>query len=833
MSRPTQKKRLTDSSTVVGWILRTCRLPAALLIGVACLSIFCASSAAAEEQVVELIVSPSPIRLGGFRSRQQILVTGRTSTDRKIDLTRDAEFQLEKPGTGSLRLSGSVLEATADGRASLQVAYKSLKVRVPVIVESYDPSPPVHFENDIIPVLSKLGCNSGGCHGKASGQNGFKLSVFGFDVDADYNALTKEARGRRVFSGDPRSSLLVSKAAGLTVHGGGRRTDIGSPDYALLCRWIAQGVPRGRSDAATVQSILVEPSDRVAGRKSDQQLLVTAIFSDGKQRDVTAAAAYSSNAVVIADVEPGGIIRTGQVPGEAAITINYMGQVTAARILVPRSDGVVPPKQPPIYNPIDGFVWSKLDRMGIVPSDLCDDSTFLRRVFLDTIGTLPTPAEARKFLADERVDKRKRLVDEVLSREEYADYQTLRWADILLVDRETLGERGAYEFHQWLRDQMARNRPYDEWARELITATGVSSRNGPVNFYRAMRTPDDLAKAVSQAFMGIRMDCAQCHHHPFEKWSQDDFYGMAGFFNGLQRKSLSPTRELVYHAGHRATKFPRTDRVVPTRPPDGDVIDTTAADPRVQLADWLTSAENPWFSRLVSNRLWSQYLGRGLVVPVDDLRSTNPAVNEPLLAWLAGQVVENDFDLKAVARRIMNSRVYQLSNETNETNRRDTQNFSHYPAKRLPAQVLLDAVCQVTGVAEKFPGMPAGTRAVQVWDNRFPSYFLDTFGRSERQSPCECGKSEAPTMAQALHLMNAPELDAKISSEHGRLTKLLSSGASAEQILEELSLAAWSRHPTKQERTVAERLFQSAPREQAAGDLMWTVLNSYSFLFVR
>lgn len=777
-----------------------------------------------------ITVSPSPIRLNAANRRQQIVVTVRQH-GREIDVTRDATIELTS--TEVAEVTAAVITAKKDGKTGLKVRYEEMDWEVPVEVENASEFPPVHFVNDIVPLFSKLGCNSGGCHGKASGQNGFKLSVFGFDAKADYASLSRESRGRRVFTGDPERSLLILKAIGASAHGGGRRCEPGSPDHELLSNWIRQGMPWGDDSAPTVQSVRVFPTSRVLDKSADQQLLVTAVYSDGSTRDVTDAASYSTNSPVVADVVSGGLVQTGVVPGPAAITVNYMGQVAAAKIIVPQelTNGEFPAT--PTGSPIDGLVWSDLKKLGILPSERCDDSTFLRRTSLRVLGRLPTVDEARGFLADDKPDKRSRKIDELLSRDEFADYQALRWADILLVDRRLLGERGAYEFHHWLRKQMADNRPYDEWVRELLTATGVSGKYGPVNFYRAMRTPDELTRGVSQAFLGVRMDCAQCHHHPFEKWGQEDFYGMAGFFNGLQRKQLSASRELIYHGGYKPTKMPLTEVLVETRPPGGEPIDTGAADPRVQLAEWMTSKDNPMFARLVANRLWKQFLGRGLVEPVDDLRSTNPASNEPLLKHLTQRVIKNDFDLKAVSREILNSQTYQLSSRSNESNKRDEQNFSHYLEERLPAEALLDAICDVTGVPENFPGMPKGTRAVHVWDNRFPSYFLDTFGRSLRQSPCECGKSGAPTMSQALHLMNAPEIAVKLSSDRGRAARLSNCGKTTHEILDEFALAAWGRLPNDRERKAAAKIFSQSDQRQASEDLLWAILNSYDFLFIR
>ncbi|MBC7821871.1 MAG: DUF1549 domain-containing protein [Planctomycetaceae bacterium] len=840
----------------VGWVL-------AISAGIAPLAVS-SDPPDASLAVESLVVEPAELVLHSANRRQQVLITAIDQGGRSIDATRDAEFVVDDPAIASV--SRAKVQALKDGSTSLLVRFGGREARVTVRASGASEIRPVHFANDIVPILSKLGCNSGGCHGKASGQNGFKLSVFGFDAEADHTAILKEARGRRVQPSSPERSLILLKPTAQVPHGGGRRMAVGSPDYELLSQWLWQGMPFGRDDAPRVVALRASPVERVMGFQSQQQILATAEFSDGSLRDVTDAAAYTSNSGIAAEVDGHGLVRTGRVPGEAAITVQYMGQVAVVRVLVPRPTTVTEFIKWPATIDIDRLVAAKLHKMQIEPSGVADDATFLRRLFLDTIGTLPKPDEVRAFLADTRDDKRRRAIDAVLAREEYADYWTLQWADILLVNRDKLGDRGAFEFHRWLRDQFARNRPYNEWVRELIVASGRSDEHGPVNFYRAVRTPEQLAESVSQAFLGVRVQCAQCHHHPFEKWSQSDFYGMAGFFNGLERKPVRtasdpitsvprPNVELVYHAGYRETRMPLTDQPVVTQPlggfqssphaPRADagprnvpatvVGDLMTGDPRVRLADWLTAPSNPWFARLVANRLWKHFLGRGLVEPEDDLRSTNPATNEPLLDWLAQQVVENRYDLKAVMRLILNSRVYQLNADPNETNRDDEQNFSHHYVRRLPAEVLLDAISEVTGAPEAFPGRPRGTRAIELWDNRLPSYFLDTFGRSERTSPCECGRSGEPTMAQALHLMNAPEVSAKIAQSSGRVARLLraSPPTADAAMIEELTLVTLGRLPTEKEQRVAQALFASTARRDAAEDYLWTLLNSYDFLFVR
>ncbi len=779
-----------------------------------------------------LSIEPGQIHLHGSSRQQQLLITGKTSAGQLIDVTNRCDVVSSDPSI--VAVSGGGVQGVRDGKTTITARLGKWTATVSASVSDFAAYPPVDFGNDVVPLFSKLGCNSSGCHGKASGQNGFKLSVFGFDPEADYNALVKEARGRRVFPAAPKHSLLLLKPTGTVVHGGGRRLEVGTPDYVLLHEWLKQGMPIGATSGPTLVSLRVSPTERVLALQADQQVLATAIFSDGSQRDVTAAASYTSNAAHVAAVDVRGRVRTGSVPGEVAIAVHYMGQVAAVRFQVPRPNAPHPYPVLPVNNKVDEHGWAKLKTMGLAPSALTDNASFLRRTYIDALGTLPRPEEVRAFLADADPNKRVEWIDKILERPEYADYAALQWADVLQVNRDKLGDRGAFEMHRWLRGQMARNRPYDQWVRELLTASGSSARIGPVNFYRASATTEEVTRAVSQAFLGIRLECAQCHHHPFEKWSQEDFYALAGFFNGMQRKKTTGENEVVIHPGYRAMALPATSKLVFARPPAGPKLpDQIDGDPRRHLAEWLTKADNPWFARLAVNRLWKHYLGRGLVEPEDDLRSTNPATNEPLLDYLTKTLVAKNYDLKAVTRLILNSHVYQLASLPNATNKDDEQHYSHSRVKRLPAEVLLDAISAVTESPESFPGRPRGTRAIELWDNRMPSYFLDIFGRSERLSPCACGRSSEPTMAQCLHLMNAPEIERKLADPAGRVARLLKEDKSEGQIVDELCLAALGRPAGENELRVARKLFRARPRREGAQDLLWALLNSQEFLFVK
>ena len=796
------------------------------------LCVFIVHGVSADEllRLHDIHVEPPVIQLGGTNRVQQLLITGVREDGRKLDVTHLSRIESSDPAIA--RAEGGMVAGLSDGEVTLRVTCAGRELDVPVQVGQISGYPPVDFANDMLPLLSKLGCNSGGCHGKSNHASGFKLSVFGFDPAADFDALVKDDRGRRIFPASPEFSLFLRKATGVVPHGGGRRLPFGSADYDLMLAWVRQGTPAAQANSPGLVRLSVSPDDRVLDANSRQQILATAHYSDGSVRDVTSAAGYSTNAPLVAEVDRTGVVRTGQIPGEAVIGVHYMGQVASVQLQLPRTSGYAPFEFPPL-NAIDELVRIKLEKIQLVPSELADDATFLRRLWLDTIGTLPSPEEVRQFLADPAVDKRAHWTDKVLDRPEYADYWALVWADILLVDRQKLGERGAYELHHWLREQFATNRRYDEWVSDLITATGNSGTNGPVNLFRAAETPEELTRTVSQAFLGVRMECAQCHHHPFEKWSQDDFYGLAGYFNGLERKSIAPNRVFVYHAGLKESRIPFSNKLVAVRPLDGVAVTASEGDPRRGLATWLVAADNPWFAKLAANRLWKHFLGRGLVEPEDDLRSTNPATNEPLLALLSQSLIDQNFDLKALMRTILNSRTYQLSSATNGSNEDDEQNFSHHYVRRLPAEVLLDAISHATGAPEHFPGRPRGTRAIELWDNRLPSYFLEIFGRPERTSPCECGRTSEPTMSQALHLMNAPEVEIKISSADGRVARLVESGAATAVLVDELCLATLGRFPRDSEQQLAQQLFETAPPQQAAEDFLWTLLNSYDFLFIK
>jgi hypothetical protein len=804
-------------------------------VAAAVICLFTAASGAAV-QVTEIQIDPRSVRLGAPGQAFQLLVHGKTAAGRVVDLTRVAEYTSHAPDVVTVDARG-VVRGLRDGKASITLRVAGAAGSTcEVTVAAVSGPRAFNFERDVTPLLSRYGCNSAGCHGKAEGQNGFKLSVFGYDPGADYDALLKHGRGRRVSPAIPDQSLVLLKMSGAVPHGGGERVRRDSPEYRTVRDWVAAGAPFGEPADPKVRQITLAPAERVLSVGGSQQLRVVATYDDDREADVTGLAQFQSNNEGVAAVDEAGLVSAGDVPGQAAIMARYMGHVAVFRALVPRPQPVDRYPGLPRHNFIDDLVEAQLRKLNIVPSDPADDPEFLRRVYLDIIGTLPTSDEVRTFLADTRSDRRARLVDQLLDRPEYADYWSLKWADLLRVDRQALGHRGAYGFYRWLRESLAANKPADHMVREVLTAEGPLAEAGQGAFYRAFKKPGDTAAAVSQVFLGVRIACAECHHHPFDRWGQADYYGMQAFFQGVTFKDAGDAGSSLTIAGSAEATNPRTGKPVYAHP-----LGTTApqappvvGDPRPALADWLTSPQNSFFARNLANRMVAHFLGRGLVEPVDDVRATNPPSNPELLDALAAHLVESNFDVKQLVRTITASRTYQTSSRPNETNERDEQNYSRALFKRLPAEVLLDAVCQTTGVGEKFPGVPAGRRAVRLWDSDVPHYFLGLFGRPVRKTPCDCERNADASIAQVLHLMNSPEIQAKLSHESGRVSALVRTLPDDGALADELYLTFFARLPAEAERRDAIAYLRRAGvdgRRAAAEDLAWGLMNSLEFVF--
>ena len=700
---------------------------------------------------------------------------------------------------------------------------------------------PISFELDVQPILTRLGCNAGACHGKSRGQNGFQLSLLGFFPDFDYTALTLEARGRRVFPPSPDACLLLMKASGQLPHGGGKRLEPNSPAYALIREWIAQGLARRIPNEPTLSKVTVEPSEKLLPRESSVQLKVTGHYSDGATRDVTPWAAFQSNEAGIVAVDPNGLAKAGPIPGEAAIMARFMGQIAISTLSIPL-DGSVPPEtyaKLPRYNFIDGLVWDKLTRLGITPSAPCSDTTFLRRAHLDVIGRLPTAEESRAFLADSSTDKRVKLIDSLLTRPEYGDFWANKWMDLLRPNPYRVGIKATFNYDAWIRDKFRRNVPYDQYVRELLTAQGSTWRNGAVTYFRDRREPDELTTITSQLFLGIRLECAKCHHHPFEALGQEDFFGLAAYFSKIGHKGvgLSPPisggEEIIFTGPGSAVTHPITGAVLQPKPLFGSAPVAEGDDPRVVLANWLTSPENHFFAEVMANRVWADLMGRGLVEPVDDLRATNPPTNAALLKALGDNFRQQKFDIKQLIRSITTSYVYGLSSEPTERNVSDTRNYSRHYRQRLRAETMFDAACDITQVPETFEATPPGSRSTVIWTTRVDSLFLDSFGRPDPNQDPPCERTSDTTVVQALHLMNSPGLNRKLTAEKGRVADLTASDKTPAAIVEELYLLTYSRPPTADESQAAQAVFTQAnvTRRQAIEDLLWALMNTPEFVF--
>ncbi|MGL4552731.1 MAG: DUF1553 domain-containing protein [Gemmataceae bacterium] len=714
---------------------------------------------------------------------------------------------------------------------------------------SCDVELPINFGNQIVPIFTKLGCNSGGCHGKQSGQNGFRLSLLGFEPDLDYMTLLKEGRGRRLLPAAPEASLLLTKGAGQVAHGGGKRIEVGSDEYRLIRRWIASGMPFGEAKDPTVTRISVYPPHRVMSRNNTQQFAVYAHYTDGAVEDITRRAQYESNDQEIATVNETGVVHTLALSGEAAVMVRYQEHVSTFRATVPLG-GVTPAYDFPVKTAVDKHTAAKWKTLGLVPSDVCSDAEFIRRVMIDLCGTLPTPKQMEAFAADGAADKRDRLVDGLLESPEYAYFFAGKWADILRVKRRGQPERakGTFGFHAWIRKAVASDKPYDEFVRDILGATGDEVSSPPTVWYKELTKPEEFVDDAAQVFLGQRLACAQCHHHPYEKWSQDDYWGLAAFFGRIGRKQI-PTlggaqqndgRLAVFTTSRGGVQNKKTGKTAPIKPLGGPEIEVSGyEDPRQKLVDWMVAKDNPFFSKAVANRYWAHFFSRGIVDPLDDMRVTNPPSNPELLDALAKELVDSKFSLKHLIRTIVKSRTYQLSSSPNDFNKHDKQNYARYYPRRMSAEVLFDAVNQVAGSPAGFGGLPtdryAPNRAIMLPDESFQSYFLDVFGRPQRISACECERVSEANLAQALHLLNSDEVQGKLSRSGGRAEQLAGAAdkrSEAEKV-DELFVWSFGRKPTDGQRAVAlEHVAKHAANKKVAYEnILWALLNTKEFIF--
>ncbi|MEX2173511.1 MAG: DUF1549 domain-containing protein [Pirellulaceae bacterium] len=776
------------------------------------------------------------VTISGRDSGQQLVVTGLYDSGQTRDVSRTATYTVTPAGIVSVDATG-LIAPIAEGEATIHVAVEagidaSVNVKVTNLVQDL----PINFANQITPLFTKYSCNGGGCHGKSGGQNGFRLSLLGFEPQEDYEYLVKEGRGRRLFPAAPDQSLLLLKATARLPHGGGQRIEFDSPAYRLMRRWVEQGMPYGKATDPAVTHIDVQPAERLMEREGTQQIVVVAHYSDGSSEDVTRTTQFDSNDTEMAEVSVSGLVTTSQLTGSVAVMARYQGHVGVYRATIPL--GVETNDLPAAKNFIDELVTKKLKALGLPSSQVADNATFLRRVSVDLAGRLPTLEEAEQFLADPSPTNRESAINRLLDSTDYADYFANKWNAILRNKRRQDSEKTAtFAFHGWIRTSLHENKPYDQFVREILTATGSPEQNPPAAWYREVKDQSAQVEDTAQLFLGLRIQCARCHHHPFEKWSQQDYYGFASFFAQVGRKRGDmPGEERIFHRrGVASTPNPKTGQgVKPTGlgtpaldiPPDND--------PRHALADWMAAKDNPFFARSLVNRYWKHFFGRGLVDPEDDMRVTNPASNPELLDALAKDFIDHGFDLKHLCRTIAGSTTYQLSAEPNEWNQDDKQNFSRYYPKRLNAEVLLDAIDQVTGTQTSFGGIPSGTRAVQLPDNGFNSYFLTVFGRPESSSACECERSSEANLAQSLHLLNSGEIQGKLTSGSGKANQLAGDKARPHELkIRELYLLAFSRNPAPEEMTIALAHINKNEQDpkRAYEDIVWALINTKEFLF--
>jgi len=798
--------------------------------------------------VESLEAFPPAVTIRTSNESPQLVVTGRLPGRKLVDLTENVEYRVEDPSVVSVSNTGRV-QPHANGKTTIIARSGIQEIRIPVTAEHIGENLPINFTNQIEPIFFKLGCNAGNCHGKIAGQGGFRLSLIGAEPQSDYTYIVKEARGRRVFVSAPEESLLLRKAIGQIPHGGGKRFDAGSDDYKFLRRWIASGLPFGKQTDPVVTRISVYPEHRILSLQGRQQLAVLAHYSDGSVEDVTRRVQYESNFTDVAKVDSTGLVRTLSLPGLVGVMARYQGLVTVFRATVSRTD-TPPAFEFPTENVVDKHT-SKIWRdLGLMPSELCTDEQFIRRASLDITSTLPTPAQITAFVAERDSKKREKLIDRLLETKEYAYAFTNKWADILQVSgsRGVGTSAGTFAFHDWIRQAMADDKPYDQFVREILVAVGSDTRNPPVAWYRKIPSGEKFVESAAQAFLGQRLVCAQCHHHPYEKWTQDDFWGLAAFYTRVGFKefyvpaafSRNAMRSvLVLNPKATYPSNPRTGKPALPKMLDGaEWQGDDSTDSRAALADWMADPKNPFFAKTLANRYFGHFLSRGIVDPLDDLRVTNPPTNPELLDALANEVIASNFSLKHLIRVICTSRTYQLSSTPNETNAGDKQAYSRYYAKRLKAEMLYDAVCQATGT-EPDLGMPtdqfAPNRAIMLPDGEFPSYFLQVFGRPQRISACECERGTEATIAQSLHLLNSNEVQKRLTQSGSRADKLANDPRPDAEKVKELFLSVVGHGPTESQRKLALDTLAAAKtledKRNTYGHMLWALVNSQGFQF--
>jgi hypothetical protein len=802
-------------------------LLAGLLVGL-CLT---ASTAYADAPLAKIEVFPPNVELSTARDRQRMVVVGTRTDGVTIDLTAQAQFNPANPAL--LRFEGPVACPAADGETTLDVACAGQTVQVPVVVKQAAVDRPASFKLDIMPVFMRAGCNTGSCHGAARGKDGFRLSLFGFDPDGDHFRLTRELSYRRINLAIPQESLLIEKAVGAVPHTGGKRFEPTSEYCQTLLRWLDAGAPLDAGEVPQVTEVEVFPRRAVLeGEGATQQFIARAKYSDGTDRDVTNLAVFLTNNDNSAAINVDGLV-TAANRGEAFVMARFATHTVGSQVLVlPKDLQYSPPVTQPV-NYVDELVNAKLQKLRILPSELCTDEVFLRRATIDIAGMVPTEAEYQEFVADQDPQKRARLVDRLLARKEFSEIWGMKWAELLMVKSTVdVSYKSMFLYSNWLTERISSNMPLNLMVQELLGASGGTFTNAATNYYQIERETLKTAENVAQVFMGIRTQCAQCHNHPFDRWTMDDYYSFAAFFSQIGRKTGEDYREtIIFNTSAGEVAHPVGGRVMPPKFLGGAVPNVAGQDRRVVLAKWLASPENPYFATSVANRVWAHFFGVGIIEPVDDVRVSNPATNPELYQALGEKFTQYNYDFRQLVRDICNSQTYQRASERTESNASDELNFAHSRIRRIRSENALDCVSQITETKDKFPGLPLGARAVQIADGNGSTYFLTTFGRSNRATVGVCEVKTDPTLSQSLHLLNGETVETKVR-DGGAIKRMLEAGRTPEQIIESIYIRCLCRKPTTDERDKLIAVIAAEPVPQKGlEDVFWAVLNSREFLF--
>ena len=778
---------------------------------------------------LELSVFPATIDLTTSRDYQSFIATVRRPDDVTLDVTETATWTLANEQFG--RIEGNQVFPVSDGETELICDYGGQQIRVPVKVARSSETLPLSFEKDIVPILTRSGCNTGSCHGAARGKDGFMISLFGYDPNGDYHRVTREIGMRRINLAVPNESLLLTKAVGQVPHSGGKLFGPDSVYYAMILEWLRDGALADAEAPPKVVSLDIFPTQAVIeGKDSTQRFIAVAQYDDGTTRDVTNLSAFMTNNETSAAIDQDGLVTAG-ARGEAFVMARFETKTVGRQVLVLPTD--LQYEAPEVTgNYIDQLVGKKLNQLRILPSGLCTDEEFLRRVTIDIAGQLPTEEQYNQFMTDQADDKRSALIERLLGQKEFSEIWAMKFAQLLMIKSSNqVSYKSAFLYNQWLTDKFAKNVPIDKMVRELLGATGGTFSNPATNYYQIERDTLKRAENVAQVFMGIRTQCAQCHNHPLDRWTMDDYYGFAAFFCQTGTKNAEDYREkIVYDRRSGEVKHPVSGQTMMPQFLGGEPVDTKGQDRRVVMAEWLTSPENPYFSTSIANRVWAHFMGVGTVDPVDDIRVCNPPTNPELFQELGNKLAEYNFDFRQLVRDICNSQAYQRSASPNESNRTDTRNYAYAVVRRIPAEMMLDCVSQVTNTNEKFRGLPLGARAVQIADGRTSTYFLDTFGRAPRETVCDCEASTDPSLSQALHLLNGSSTNGKITQ--GKVVSELLEGSTPEQALDRLYVRCLSRYPTEAERAELLAAINASPSpKEGLEDIFWAILNSREFVF--